>query len=190
VIGQAPKSAITGVPGWETADEQAYLLQLAQAVPSDGQIVEIGGEYGMSASLFCKGAQPGVKVTTVDIFPGDLLDKHRANMAEAGFAGRSEQIQGDSATAGRMWEGGAIDLLFVDGDHAYEGVQRDIGAWVKYIPAGGVVAFHDCACATNRLPHEMHFYVTRAVSEWFWGAKGRWKVLPSVNTTMAFERIK
>ena len=190
MIGQAPKSAITGVPGWETEEEQAYLLQLAQAVPDEGQIVEIGDDWGMSASLFCKGAKPGVKIATVDIFPNDRLASFRANLAEAGFAGRSEQIQGDSETAGKMWEQGAIDLLFIDGDHAYEGVKRDIGAWIRFVPVGGIVIFHDCACVTNRLPHEFHFYVTRAVSEWFWNTRGKWKALASVNTIMSFERLK
>ncbi len=185
--GNAPKSALTDVPGWETADEQSYLLQLAQAVPDDGQIVEIGGEYGMSASLFCKGAQPGVKVTTVDLFPGDLLTAHRANLAEAGFAGRSEQIQADSTTY--PWDGGPLDLLFIDGAHDLVSVRADT-AWIKAVKVGGIVAFHDCACATNRLPHISHFEVTQAVSEWFWSTRGKWKALASVDTIMAFERVK
>jgi len=60
MIGNAPKSSLTGVPGWETEDEQALLLQMAQAVPDGGQIVEIGGDMGMSASIFCKGAAESV----------------------------------------------------------------------------------------------------------------------------------
>ena len=190
MIGQAPKSAITGVPGWETADEQAFLLRLAQNVPADGRIVEIGGEWGMSASLFCKGALPDVKITTVDVFPGDMLVGHRANLVEAGYVNRSEQIQGDSTAVGKQWDRGAIDLLFIDGDHAYEGVKRDIDAWVRFVPVGGIVAFHDCACVTNKLPHALHFEVTRAVSEWYWGTKGKWRALTSVDTILSFERVK
>jgi len=189
MIGNAPKSSLTGVPGWETEDEQALLLQMAQAVPDGGQIVEIGGDMGMSASIFCKGAAKSVSIVTVDPFDGALLETHLANLAEAGFKGRSKQIRGMSEVAGRQWEE-PIDLLFVDGDHAHEGVKRDIDAWVKHILVGGHVVFHDCACATNRLPHEMHFYVTRAVSEWFFTTKGKWRILTTVNTTMVFERVK
>jgi len=39
---------------------------------------------------------------------------------------------------------GRLDVLFIDGDHSYEGVLAD---WLLYSPlvkTGGIVAFHDC----------------------------------------------
>lgn len=188
MIGNAPLSHITGVPGWETDDEQDYLLQLAKNVPADGQIVEIGSEYGMSSSIFCFGAKKDVKITSIDLFPGDLLDKHLNNLIEAGFKGRSTPIRADSNTF--KWEGGPIDLLFVDGDHNTEFVKMDIRQFVPFVKVGGVVAFHDCANTSNRLPHPMHFFVTMAVSEWYWNTKGKWKALNAVNTILSFERVK
>jgi predicted O-methyltransferase YrrM len=188
--GNAPLAVLTGVPGWESDDEQALLFQLAQAVPESGQIVEIGAEYGMSASLFIAGAKPTVRITSVDLFPGDMLAKYRNNLREAGYEGRSTQIQGDSSTAGKLWDGGPIDLLFIDGDHNYEGCKADIDAWVKHVKVHGFVIFHDCASNTNRLPHHMHFFVTRAVSEWFWGTRGKWRQTNQVNSIMVFERVK
>jgi predicted O-methyltransferase YrrM len=188
LIGDAPRSAITGVPGWESADEQAYLFQLAQNVPDGGQIVEIGAEYGMSSSLFCKGAKPSVKITSIDLFPGDLLAKHSANLKEAGFGERTTKIQANSAYYD--WKQGPISLLFIDGDHNYEGCKADIERFVKFVEVGGIVAFHDCANAANLNPHHMHYFVTRAVSEWFWSTAGKWKSLAPVNTILSFERIK
>lgn len=188
MIGEAPLSYITGVPGWETADEQAYLLQLAKNVSDGGQIVEIGSEYGMSTSIFCRGAKPGVRITSLDIFPGDLLEKHLSNLREIGYGERTIPIRANSNTY--QWDGGPIDLLFVDGDHSTESVRADIEHFVKFIPVGGVVAFHDCANTANKLPHYMHFFVTAAVSEWFYGTKGKWKALMPVNTILSFERVK
>jgi predicted O-methyltransferase YrrM len=192
VIGDAPHSAITNVPGWETEDEQYFLLQLAQAVPEGGTIVEIGAEYGMSASIFIHGTNLSHHIYSVDLFPGDMLDKHIANLAEAGLAGRSQQIRGDSMIAGKQWdpEHMPIDLLFIDGDHSYRGASEDAAVWTPYVTVGGVVAFHDCACATNRMPHLMHFEVARAVSEWFFQQAGAWQILNSVNTLIAFRRVR
>lgn len=190
MIGNAPQSEHTGVPGWETSSEQAYLLQLAERVPAGGTIVELGSEFGMSSSLFAKGAAKDVRIVSVDLFPGELLTQHKANLTEAGFGDRTEPIQGDSPAVGKAWKDGVVHLLFVDGDHSYEGVKADIAAWVKHVPVKGVVAFHDCANPENRMPHYLHFEVTRAVSEWFWSTKGTWKNIAAVDTLLAFERVK
>lgn len=192
MIGNAPHSIITGCPGWETEEEQFYLLELAKQVPENGQITEIGGEYSMSSSIFCRGAKPDVTITTIDLFPdrpeGNLLTIHLANLTEAGYGGRTTPIQANSNEY--EWTGGPLDLLFIDGAHEYEAAKADIRQFVKFVKVGGVVAFHDCACATNPLPHVLHFEVTRAVSEWFWATKGKWKALEPVRTILGFERIK
>lgn len=191
--GQAPASVITGIPGWETEGEQRLLLELAQAVPEKGTIVEIGAEFGMSTSLFAKGAHESVSIVSVDLFPEDLLGKHRSNLAEAGFADRSRQIAAPSVETAADWgpkkKPLPIDLLFIDGDHTYEGVKADIEGWVKFVPVGGVVVFHDCACLTNAMPHYLHFEVTRALSAWYLANGAGWQQTHMVDTMIAFRRI-
>ncbi|MHA2339428.1 MAG: class I SAM-dependent methyltransferase [Candidatus Hodarchaeales archaeon] len=36
-----------------------------------------------------------------------------------------------------------IDVLFIDGDHSYEGVKKDFEIFSKYVKKGGIIAFHD-----------------------------------------------
>lgn len=36
-----------------------------------------------------------------------------------------------------------VDLLYIDGDHRYEGVKRDFELWSPLVKSGGVVVFHD-----------------------------------------------
>ena len=36
-----------------------------------------------------------------------------------------------------------LDLLFIDGDHTYEGVKKDFETYGKLVKKGGVVALHD-----------------------------------------------
>lgn len=193
----APRSKITNVPGWETEAEQYHLLTLAKGVPDNGVIVEIGAEFGMSASIFIVGTNLTHHIYSIDLFPGDLLQVHQQNLASAGFAGRSMQIPGDSTEIGITWPDrfqskfhADIDLLFVDGDHSYNGVKRDIETWLQYVKVGGVVAFHDCACTTNLMPHVLHFDVTRAISEWYQREGENWQSLGSVDSILSFRRIK
>src|SRR5688572_15775745 len=126
----APVSPLTGVPGWETVLEQEALAAYASRVPAKGVILEVGAEFGMSASIFCKVAGLDVAIYSVDLFPDNLLQVHQDNLQRARLSGRSKQIQGDSAQIGFAWQLGGIDLLFIDGDHSYNGVVRDISAWI------------------------------------------------------------
>jgi cephalosporin hydroxylase len=58
-------------------------------------------------------------------------------------------VEGPSAateTLSRVREilaGEKLDLLFVDGDHTYEGVSTDFRAYRSFVREGGIVAFHD-----------------------------------------------
>lgn len=36
-----------------------------------------------------------------------------------------------------------VDMLFIDGDHTYEGVKQDFEMYSKFVRKGGVVCFHD-----------------------------------------------
>jgi hypothetical protein len=36
-----------------------------------------------------------------------------------------------------------IKLLWIDGDHRYNGIVCDIKCWSRFVVIGGVMAFHD-----------------------------------------------
>jgi len=42
---------------------------------------------------------------------------------------------------------GPVELLFIDGDHSFDGVKRDAEIWLPRVMEGGVVMFHDVATA-------------------------------------------
>ena len=48
-----------------------------------------------------------------------------------------------SQDAGRTWTGGAVDLVFIDGDHSPEGCREDFEVWSPHVGAQGAIAFHD-----------------------------------------------
>lgn len=185
----APASVFTGVPGWESPDEQQLLVQYAGNVPEEGIIVEIGAEYGMSASLFCAFAKQSVKIFSVDLFPGELLRTHRHNLASQGYGQRSIQVKGDSHEIGKRWTEIPIDLLFIDGDHSYQGVVLDIKAWLPLVTVGGFVLFHDCECVTNLNPVPViHAEVSQAIDDTL--DRSMWLELPSVDSIRLFVRAR
>ena len=46
-----------------------------------------------------------------------------------------------------------IDLLFIDGDHSYEGVKKDYELYSPFVKKGGMIVFHDIVQNTT-LHHE------------------------------------
>jgi predicted O-methyltransferase YrrM len=52
----------------------------------------------------------------------------------------------------QLLDGREIDLLFIDGDHSYEGVSQDWKMYSPLVKKGGLVAFHDI-CFHPAVPH-------------------------------------
>ena len=82
----------------------------------------------------------------------------RNNLIRLGHTGTVEIIQEDSQQAATRFPDGSIDLVFVDGDHSYEAVKRDLQAWLPKVTKGGILSGHDF---TTRMG------VYRAVDEMF-----------------------
>lgn len=207
VIGDAPLSKYTGVPGWESTAEEEALIQLAREYMPDrgGVLVEIGVEYGRSTAEFafaCKD-KPNTRIVSVDLFPdnhhiagqhGGLLAVWRQNLIEAGVQNYDnvtlEPIQGNSAAVGQyVWNNTPIDLLFIDGDHSYEGVRKDIANWWGYLKPGGIIIFHDYSKGDDS--HYLHKEVKRAVDEIFNHPgirEGYWKRIELPDSLIAFAK--
>eukprot|EP00929_Paragymnodinium_shiwhaense_P079773 TRINITY_DN41586_c0_g1_i1.p1 TRINITY_DN41586_c0_g1~~TRINITY_DN41586_c0_g1_i1.p1 ORF type:complete len:402 (+),score=105.09 TRINITY_DN41586_c0_g1_i1:118-1323(+) len=59
------------------------------------------------------------------------------------FRARATHVVQRSVTAAEWIEPESLDLVFVDGDHSYEGAKGDIEAWWPALRAGGIMAGHD-----------------------------------------------
>jgi predicted O-methyltransferase YrrM len=64
------------------------------------------------------------------------------NLGRLGLRDFVEVVREDSVAAASSWAR-PIDLLFIDGDHSYDGVKRDWEAFVPFVSPFGVVVFHD-----------------------------------------------
>ena len=188
--GNAPLSQHTGVPGWISVEEEEELYARAKEI-TQGSILEIGGEFGRSASIFAAATPAEVKIFSVDIrFDGELGTIHKANLDESGLSGRVTQIPGDSKelATSTKFRNRKLDLLFVDGDHSEKGAYTDLDLWTGKIKKGGYLLVHDCAVPTNRSPHASHYEVMNAVSR-FMKETVEFELLKTVDSLMVFKRV-
>jgi predicted O-methyltransferase YrrM len=72
-----------------------------------------------------------------------------------------------------------INLLFIDGDHSYDGVRRDWDDWAVRVTVGGHVALHDAHCDAPWVkpehgPARLLVEVRDRVGSW-WSPPTRWR---------------
>ena len=53
-----------------------------------------------------------------------------------------------------VMENQVFDFVFIDGDHRYESVRRDIQAWLPKVRPGGIMGGHDCEYHFLDIPKE------------------------------------
>ncbi|MEM9233445.1 MAG: class I SAM-dependent methyltransferase [Pseudomonadota bacterium] len=134
---ELPKEFIRLDP-WE-----AEYLYIVAGFATKG-IVEVGRFNGGSAFLMAC-ANPRVAITSVDIAPQDddlLCDLFR----KTGVGSNVNLIVGDSQQT-KYPDIPAYDVLFVDGDHSYDGAMADLRNWWPQLEAGGHLVCHDSYAA-------------------------------------------
>ncbi|OGO14219.1 MAG: hypothetical protein A2Y53_03695 [Chloroflexi bacterium RBG_16_47_49] len=118
-------------PGaFSTLDMEVLVPEVAKLVPGDIYL-EVGVDKGKSLSVARMVAKEKVKVIGVDL-------KVDPQVKGTVF------YQGDSVEVAKIYNDGLISVLFIDGDHSYLGVKRDIDAWYPHVKEHGVILFHDC----------------------------------------------
>lgn len=76
-------------------------------------------------------------------------DLMRGNIKSLGLQDYVEMVRKTSEEAARSWQD-RIDLLFIDGDHSYEGVRRDWELFSPHLSDFGVTVFHDTAWSIDQ----------------------------------------
>jgi len=150
-VAGPPQSA--SIEGFLDPIEERCLQWAANQVPAGGTIVEVGSYHGKSAvNLAYAVRQRGgtAKIFCVDTWMNTTIE-HAPNVDvfqhfldnTAAYRDLITPLRGRSGDVGRDWNGSAIDAVFIDGDHSYDGVTTDIRAWVPKVKSGGLILFHD-----------------------------------------------
>lgn len=170
--------------GYLRPEEREFLRFVAGTAGQDGVIVNIGTEYGASLVCFRLG-NSNCDIVGIDIdnskAPKDL---------------RIDFVDGDSSklfdVIRQAWP--IIDVLFVDGDHSYQGALADT-TYAELVDIGGYVIFHDCYdYAFPRKGGQLNIHelvpgVNQAVSQWYGTFERCWIEQGPVGTMRIFKRL-
>ena len=128
--------------------------------------------WGSGQSQTYKDTQDGHATMSAEQHRRNYLDAVRrvAFAKDRAFIWRMPSVE----AAGHFPEG-LLDLVFVDGDHSYEGVWGDIAAWWPRVRPGGILAGHDFDHPRDK---RGVFGVRRAVDEFVAANSLEYSVLP------------
>ena len=129
-------------------DEAALLFRLARDVET-GPIAEIGRFKGGSTVVFASALPEGAELWSYDLhvalrpdMTGEQLDAELgAALERLGLSAKVHLLVADSRTVEPP--PAPLELLFVDGDHSYEGARADFARWREFVRPRGHLLFHD-----------------------------------------------
>jgi predicted O-methyltransferase YrrM len=136
------------------------LMRLLGLVARPGMMVlEIGSWTGHSTSRLARmvNVHQG-KVVCVDWWKGNpsipqmdqdakdhnVFNLFLENMKELGLEDVVIPIKSESGVAANFLRDEFFDFVFIDADHAYDSVKRDIICYLPKVRLGGILAGHDC----------------------------------------------
>ncbi len=143
--------------------------------------VELGVFRGENSQLICE-AFPRLFLTMVDTWKAwprdstyyktdEVMGRMSQNEWDAIYAEAFERtihcrvqiLRGSSAEIAESFPSG-LDFVFIDAEHTYEAVKRDIELWTPKVRLGGLVMGHDYR---GKIDKACDFGISRAVHESF-----------------------
>lgn len=148
------------IPGYFTFSD--FYSWLAGEYPN-GHGVEVGSYMGRSAAYLAveianHGGQG--KLDLVDTFTAGAPAREVRRLLEPAGHVIGNLHSGLSWDGARLYGNASLDYVYIDADHHYEGVCRDLDAWLPKVKSGGIIAGHDFCDYPS-------YGVVRAVTERF-----------------------
>lgn len=165
--------------------ERMRLFDLAYQSATGGGVLEIGSYLGASSASLAEGIRRksgSGYVYCIDTWQNDAMSEGKRETLDLFLQNtrpwndRIRTIQGDSRTVD-LPDIQAADLVFIDGDHSYQGAKSDADRFAPLVREGGLLAFHD----TNRIE------VARVIGELMAG--GSWIPHSHVDQLTTLRRV-
>jgi predicted O-methyltransferase YrrM len=181
-----------------SAADARVLLDAARGAQ---RVVEIGVYEGSSALALLDVLAPDAELHLIDPF-GSRPDALPSGWAASEWATRRALARGARRRHGvpalrwhvalshevaARWHG-AVDVVFIDGDHSEAGCELDWRSWRRFVRVGGCAVFHDARAGESDgrgLPGPT------AVVERYFRAEGTpgWEIAAEADRTVAVRRL-
>ena len=138
---------LTIKPSQVRAEINQLLTLISQIHPKT--VLEIGTSLGGTLYTFSKVAANNATIISVDLPRGYPLWKIALYKSFAQGSQKIHLVQGNShapstlSKVKKIINETEVDVLFIDGDHSYEGVKRDFEMYTPLVRNCGLVVFHD-----------------------------------------------
>lgn len=136
-----------------TEQERLLLYQLCSKLPSNNIAVEIGSYLGASTCFIAAGCKnKSGCVYAIDTWENQAMSEGLRDTYKEFLQNTSAYkdvitpIRSFSVNAAQDFSK-AIDLLFIDGDHTYEGVIEDLKSWIPKLKPNAWLILHDTGWA-------------------------------------------
>ena len=133
------------VQGKNTVAERFFLYAVSRHLSAKGDILEIGSYSGSSSLMLAAGNEASGRGSMVWLVePAPQPDRESfVRLFRAKFLERHVNLAEKTSEDARKDINSRFRLIFIDGDHHYEYVKRDISLWNGCLNGGGIMAFHD-----------------------------------------------
>lgn len=133
--------------GFGQAD-MAVLKEEIEKLQPGSVHVQIGIDEGRSLRVAHEYAKQGVWIMGIDIHdPTNTPGLNRSQfMEQEGMVGVNKRcfyVHGDADWFSVFFKEPFVDLLFIDGHHGKEDVERNTATWKSLVKQGGVILYHD-----------------------------------------------
>lgn len=143
---------------------------LLHRMKSDGIAAEVGvqtGRFSRSILNICRPSK--LHLIDLDLATFSIREQFKVEIDR----GIVQLHEGDSSSIIQAFPDGYFDFIYIDGDHSYEGVKRDIQAAISKVNQRGFLLFNDY---TYWSPVEcMRYGVIQAVNELC--IEGNWEIV-------------
>jgi Methyltransferase domain len=120
--------------------------KMLEYLPKNSVVAEVGTQYGRFAEMIYSITQPQ-KLHLIDysfdLFKQELSQPENSLLQNGIEQGNVELHEGDSSTILSSFPDEYFDWIYIDADHAYEGVCKDIQQGYPKVKPDGMMVFND-----------------------------------------------